>query len=220
MTATPAERLPLRNLVLVPALITLAFTLLRLTGELLGWAPGLFSREAGGGGALVGIVWLVPLFGAWFARRLAGRPDCPTGGTLLLRGALALVGVLAGVFVVVSLLHPGVMGRFVAFMLLSAAGGLLAYRAWPALGRVLLAYGLAARVPVIIVMLAAILGDWGTHYDVPPPDFPAMGPLPKWFWIGLLPQLLFWVPFTVIAGVLAAGVALLVGGRTKAVAKA
>lgn len=212
------ERLPLRDLVLVPGLVTLAFTLLRLTGELLGWAPSLFSREAGGGRALVGIVWLVPLFGAWFARRLAQRSDRPAGGALLLRGAGALVGVVAGVFVVVSVLHPGVVGRFVAFMLLSAAGGLFAYRAWPALGRVLLAYGLAARVPVIIVMLIAILGDWGTHYDVPPPDFPAMNPVLKWIWIGLLPQLLFWVPFTLIVGTLAAGVALLVGGRTKAAA--
>ena len=59
------------RMVLGPALITLAVTLLRLVGELQGWSPRLFSREAGGGGALVGISWLVPVFGAWFGCKLA-----------------------------------------------------------------------------------------------------------------------------------------------------
>ena len=44
-----------RQLILVPAVITLGVTLLRLVGELAGWSPALFNREAGGGGALVGI---------------------------------------------------------------------------------------------------------------------------------------------------------------------
>ena len=56
----------------MPAVITLAVTLLRLVGELQGWSPLLFNREAGGGGALVGISWLVPVFGAWFGWKLAG----------------------------------------------------------------------------------------------------------------------------------------------------
>ena len=55
----------------VPAVVTLAVTLLRLVGELQGWSPRFFSKEAGGGGALVGIAWLVPVFGAWFGWRLA-----------------------------------------------------------------------------------------------------------------------------------------------------
>ena len=38
------------RLVLVPAAITLAVTVLRVTGELLRWSPSLFNREAGGGG--------------------------------------------------------------------------------------------------------------------------------------------------------------------------
>ena len=59
------------RLILVPAIITLAVTLLRLVGELQGWSPRFFSKEAGGGGALVGIAWLVPVFGAWFGWKLA-----------------------------------------------------------------------------------------------------------------------------------------------------
>ena len=64
-----------RRLILAPAMITLAVTLLRLVGELNHWSPALFNREAGGGGALIGIVWLVPIFGVYFALRLlrAGR---------------------------------------------------------------------------------------------------------------------------------------------------
>ena len=73
--------LSIRRLILVPAVITLAVTLLRLVGELQHWSPRLFSREAGGAGALVGIVWLVPIFGIYFAIRLnqAGQGPASRG---------------------------------------------------------------------------------------------------------------------------------------------
>src|SRR3989304_3439118 len=58
----------------------------------------------------------------------------------------------------------------------------------PALGQLLVAYAVAARIPVAVVMLFAILAGWGTHYDAPPPVFPAMLPLRRWLWTGLLPQ--------------------------------
>ena len=51
------------KLILVPAVITLAVTLLRLVGELQGWSPALFNREGRGRGALVGIVCLIPVLG-------------------------------------------------------------------------------------------------------------------------------------------------------------
>src|SRR5882724_6348017 len=66
----PVARLSIRRLIVVPAIITLAVTLFRLVGELQHWSPKFFSREAGGAGALVGIVWLVPIFGIYFAIRL------------------------------------------------------------------------------------------------------------------------------------------------------
>lgn len=59
---------------------------------------------------------------------------------------------------------------------------MLQLRGWPALGQVLLLYALAARMPVVIVMLFAILGSWGTHYDAFPAGFPLTGSLEKWFW--------------------------------------
>src|SRR5262249_28760869 len=55
---------------------------------------------------------------------------------------------------------------------------LLQRSAWPALFKTLIAYAFAARIPVALVMLIAMRGNWGTHYDVPPtPDFP----ITQWF---------------------------------------
>ena len=73
------DRVAVGRLVLVPALITLAVTVLRLVGELMRWDPRFFSREAGGAGAIVGIVWLVPVFGVYFARKLVSAGEGPGG---------------------------------------------------------------------------------------------------------------------------------------------
>jgi hypothetical protein len=93
---------------------------------------------------------------------------------------------------------------FAVFCLAAIA---VAWNGWPALAKTLLSYGLAARIPVAIVMLIAIFGNWGTHYDVTPPDwqYPDMGPLPKWFLIGLVPQLTLWVYLTVVGGMILGG---------------
>jgi hypothetical protein len=155
--------------------------------------------------AFVGIVWLVPVFGAWFgwkiARSGAALPGLVRAAGLTLLGfallpALGFLASRAGL----AEMSFGTFGLYVAG---SIVGLLLGLRAWPALGRTLLAYAFAARVPVAIVMLAAMLGNWGTHYDVAPPGFPAMAPLTKWLLIGLLPQLTIWIWFTVVIGGLA-----------------
>ena len=69
----------LKPLILVPAVITLAITLLRLTGEVLEWSPQFFNREAGGAMAIVGIVWLVPVFGFYFAVKRVQMGHGPSG---------------------------------------------------------------------------------------------------------------------------------------------
>src|SRR5438876_8786688 len=43
----------------IPALITLAITLIRLIGERQGWSKVWFNPDPGGGAAPIGIVWLV-----------------------------------------------------------------------------------------------------------------------------------------------------------------
>jgi hypothetical protein len=213
-----ATDIPLKKLILVPALITLAVTLLRLVGELMHWSPLLFNPKAGGGGAIVGIAWLALVFGAYFAYKLAGAGELPSSvGAAVGYAFLGFLVVPAMGFAAFKLGAPRQSFTLFGVIIVgSVIGGVIAYRAWPALGRVLLAYALAARIPVALVMLAAIFGDWGTHYDVPPsPDFPAMSPFAKWVLIGLLPQMTIWIWYTVVVGALVGGLFLAVTGRTQ-----
>jgi hypothetical protein len=208
---------PLWQLILIPSAITLAVTVLRVWGELEGWPALLFNRAAGGA-ALLGITWLVPVFGAWFALKQARSGSGAQASRVLGVGVLALVVVFAINFLIALIKkEQSSLGILGVFAVSSGFGALVGVYAWPALGRALLAYGLAARVPVVLVTLAAIRGDWRTHYDAMPPGFPAMGPLATWFWIGLLPQMTIWMAFTVIVGTIAGGLALLVEERRAAV---
>src|SRR6185503_16845441 len=84
------------RMIRIPALISLAVTFLRLVGELSNWSPALFNREAGGGGALVGIAWLVPVFGIYFAIKLAQSGAAPLkAGRTVLYAVLALLAFMA-----------------------------------------------------------------------------------------------------------------------------
>ncbi len=206
-----ANGVAIKKLILVPALITLAVTLLRLVGELMHWSTRLFNPAAGGGGALVGIAWLVPFAGLYFALRLALAGERPSGAGPAIGYPLLGVALLpAAGFAATKLGAPPASPPFFGVMVVaSIVGAFVAFRGWPALGRTLLAYGLAARIPVAVVMLFAILGNWGTHYDVAPPDLATMGPIPKWLLIGVVPQLTFWIWFTMAVGALFGGI---VGG--------
>jgi len=206
------------SLILVPAVITLAVTLLRLVGELQGWSPLFFSKEAGGGGALVGISWLVLVFGAWFGWKLAKAGQGPgavgraIGLTILAFAILPVLGFAANA----AGMSQQSLSTFAVYVVGAIVGLVIGLRAWPALGRTLLAYAFAARIPVALVMLVAILGNWGTHYDVAPPNFPAMAPLSKWLLIGLLPQMTIWIWFTVVVGSLFGILAGALGSRRTA----
>jgi hypothetical protein len=193
------------QMILVPALITLAITLLRLVGELQNWSPSLFNKTAGGGGALIGIVWLIPIFAIYFALKLSGQGDGPaSAGRALGISFVALLITVAVTAGVVTLKLPSVAMASI-FAVVSWICTIMALRAWPELGKTLLAYAFAARIPVAIVMLVAILGNWGTHYDVAPPNNPevdAMAPLATRFWIGLLPQMTAWIFITVVMGMI------------------
>ncbi len=130
------------KLILVPALITLGITLLRLVGEFLDFPAWLANKEPNGLAALIGISWLPPFLGIYFAHRLADF----TG------------------------------------------------KIWKRLFTTLLLYGLAARIPVIIIMGLAIFGNWGTHYDAFAPG--VMGDATageKFLRGGVIVQLVWWV---------------------------
>ncbi len=194
---------PLLPVVLWPALLTLAVTLLRLVGELRGWSPEYFSRLPGGGLSPLGITWLAPLVGFYFGWRL-GRAGVRSPSPLLAFGlpAVALVaGPLLAAFAG-RLFKTSWTSNYVLWAVISVLVAGAAFAAWPALGRLLLAYAYAARIPVAIVMAVAVWRSWGTHYDVPPPGFPAMPQLRRWLWIGLLPQMTIWVAWTFATGAL------------------
>jgi len=206
------------RLILVPAVITLAVTMLRLTGELQNWSPTLFSREPGGGGSLVGISWLVPIFGAWFGWLLARSGERPASVSRALGLTVLAIAIMpaAGFAAQAAGLPELSPATLVVFAVVSLIGLAVALWAWPGLGRVLLAYALAARIPVVVVMLFAILGNWGTHYDVLPEGALEMSPIPKWLLIGLLPQMTIWLWFTVAIGGLFGIVAAAIAGRRRA----
>jgi hypothetical protein len=207
-----SDRPRLLSLVMVPAIITLAVTLLRLTGELQNWSPRFFSRQAGGAGAIVGIVWLVPIFGIYFALKLVDAGERPAH---LGRAALFPVLAIAPVALLgVLTRNAGALINLLGVALGAMVAAWIACQGWPALGRVLFAYALAARIPVAIVMLLAILGDWGTHYDVPPPaPLPVTSPFVKWVLIGLIPQMTIWIAFTLMVGGLFGALAVAVARR-------
>ncbi|MGH7494034.1 MAG: hypothetical protein ACREOO_16785, partial [bacterium] len=170
------NKIVVKNLILVPALITLAVTLLRLTGELMNWSPLLFNKEAGGGGALIGIAWLVPIFGFYFARLLIKSNDHPAGAGRVLAFSLLGLAVFAALFALSFRLPTASIWQLLVLIAATVAGLFITRKGWPTLSSTLFAYGLAARIPVALVMLMAIMNNWGTHYDVPPPNFTEMAP--------------------------------------------
>jgi hypothetical protein len=211
-----------RELVLVPAIITLAVTALRLVGELQGWSPILFNRAGGGPGSIVGIVWLMFVFGAWFAVKLARAGEGPSSiGRPFAFVVLGIVVFAASIALTAVTKMSQMRAAPIIFIMALVAGGVAA-RGWPSLGRVLFVYALAARVPVAALMLPAIIGHWGTHYDALPPGFPPMDPVKTWVFIGLFPQMTLWIGFTLIGGMLAGAIAAaaLRGRRQEAVASA
>ena len=204
------------RMILVPALITLAVTIVRLIGERKGWDPRFFNKEAGGGFALFGIAWLPLLFGIFFARTLvyAGLGPASKGRALvhaLIGLAIAVAG-SAGVFH--STFEPRMKGLL--FNAVWVIGALITAVAWKPLARVDTAYGFLARVPVVVIAYLAMKGGWGTHYEKGPPGFPEMALLQKWFWLALLPQMVVWVAYTVITGGLAGAITALAMRRDRA----
>jgi hypothetical protein len=189
------------KLIFVPSLITLGITILRLIGELRNWTPILFGKAAGGGGAILGISWLPFILGPYFALKLARTERGPESSGRALGMAIAALAL----FFLASYLAFGTSIAFAVRMsagfLLMIVAGLVAWKGWPWLGKTLTAYAYAARIPVLIIMFFAFRGNWGTHYDALPPGY--SGPtdlMSKFFGLGVMPQLVFWVIYTIIVG--------------------
>jgi hypothetical protein len=184
-----------------PALLTLAVTLLRFAGEVLRWSPEYFSRLPGGGLSPLGITWLAPFVGfylGWRLERAGVRSPSPAVAFGAPAGALvagALAASLGG-----RLLKTSWTSNFTLWAIVSVGVAAAVLAAWPLLGRLLLAYAWAARVPVVLLMAVAIWKNLGTHYDLVPPGFPPMPPLRRWLVTSVLPQMTIWVAWTMATG--------------------
>lgn len=202
-TQSPAGIHSILRLIFVPTLISLVVTLWRLTGELLAWSESWFNPEAGGSGSIVGITWLAPIFGGYFGLQLSKRGVAPASWTKAF--SLALLGfviLFVGGWFQAPIYVQSYQAGLIYIWLVGVIAAAVQYPVWPALFKTLLAYGLAARVPVVVIMFLALWGDWGTHYDALPRAFPGLGWFAKFLWLGLFPQILFWVGFTIVTGML------------------
>lgn len=216
MTESSGSRLSIAQLILIPSLITLAVTLLRLVGELQHWPTALFNPAPGGGGSLIGITWLALIFGAYFALKIARAGEATPGAGRVIGFALLGLVVSFGGGLIGFGPKPQFPGKIIIGLVLIAAGGLIPFLGWKALAKVLLAYAYAARIPVVILMYFAMRGNWGTHYDVVPPELPQdMSFWTKYFELAVVPQLVGWIAFTLIMGSLFGGIALALAHRRR-----
>jgi hypothetical protein len=214
MTDNSTSQISIPKLILVPSVITLAVTLLRLVGELQHWPSALFNRDAGGGGSIIGITWLVLIFGAYFAVKLArSGENVPGAGRVIGFALLGLVITVLGGWLGFGL-QAEFPGKIILGLVLIVVGAVVPFYGWRTLAKVLLAYGYAARIPVVILMYFAFRGNWGTHYDALPPGFPQDTPFwSKYFQLGVVPQMVMWISFTLIVGSIFGGIAVALAAR-------
>jgi hypothetical protein len=203
--STSPTKATITRLIMYPVVITLAVTLLRLFGELMGGPTILFGTRSGTG-AIVGITWLPFIFGPYFAVKLFDRNMKPSsvGKTIV----FALVG-----FVILSVgsvlaftptfLFTGHVAVGLLFMVVAVV---LQYLPWHELAQTLIAYGYLARFPVVIVMYFAMRGNWHTHYNAMLPGLEHISFWTRFLYIAIAPQLIMWIAFTMTVGALFGGI--------------
>jgi hypothetical protein len=199
-----SRSISITNLITIPALITLVVTMLRLVGEVENWPKPWFNAAVGGGWAIVGISWLPIIFGPYFALKLAGVGAAPSSiGKAIGLALCGLVVLILGIVLAAATAKHISILTVVAYLVMLVAAFVPGV-GWRSLGNALLAYAFAARIPVLIVMFLAMRGNgghgWGTHYDVSPPNFPPHSFAAKFFYIAVLPQLTWWIAWTVVVG--------------------
>ncbi len=213
------KSISISRLIVVPALITLGVTILRLVGELSHWPSPFFNAHPGGGGAIVGISWLPIVFGPYFALKLSGAGEgAASVGKAIGFAFLSLaVFVLAGFWFGASVSHISYMTLLPLLLMLVAA--FIPGIAWGALGNTLVAYAFAARIPVVVVMFFAMHGNggagWGTHYDGVPPAMAHIALAKRFLYGAVLPQMTMWIGWTAALGSLFGTIAAAIARRGK-----
>ncbi len=214
-------------MVLVPAVLTLIVSIVRLVGELQGWNDMLFGNQAPGPEskpALIAIIWLAPIFGCWFGWKLRKSTGGPRSlgkasllfviGTAIMIGGMAGL-VTSGLLVMPSAEAPGPVVGMNYFLGLMGVSALVMIAAWPRLASTLIVYGILARLPVVAITYVAIEKAWDTHHTklVPGLILPAGD---SKFLALAMPQVTFWIVGTLMLGGLFGCLgALLAGNRSK-----
>ena len=202
------------RLISVPALFTIAVTALRLAGELLRWPKPLVNSDVCGK-AILGVIWLVPIFGTYFAVKLSRAADAPQRFARPVVFAIsALAFKLAGTLIMEShgmTYAPRLSMNFIVTLI----GLVLSAVAWPTLSKALLVYGYLSRIPVAIVQYLAMRGRWGTHYDALDPGFPPIGFWPTFLRVSFVPNIFFMEAYTVIVGALIGTAVVAILGRVR-----
>lgn len=180
--------------------LTLVVTVVRLIGELQSWDATWFSSEPGSPGNPFGIVWLVPVAGILFGRRLArsgGAPRFVAGFFVPMFGFLALMMTM---FLVGDHYEGEQLLEVMDYVMVGAlAVSLLALFVWPRAFVALLGYALLARVPVMLIQYLDIQNGWQTHYGRVPPGLEGLSADAR-IWMLTKAQGCFWVAFTVLLG--------------------
>ncbi len=194
------ESVSVTSLVTIPALITFGITILRLVGELQHWPTIFFSTAAGGGAAIVGISWLPIIFGPYFAAKLAGAGEGPTGSGKAIGFAILglVVYFLSGIWFGMTAEHPTYLTLVPLLLMLVSA--FIPGIGWRSLGNALVIYAFAARIPILAVMFIAMRAGWETHYSRIAPAFANSGFAKQYLYEALVPQLTLWIGWTSVVG--------------------
>jgi hypothetical protein len=201
-------------LVAVPALISICVTGVRLVGELMHWPKPLVDSDVCGK-AILGVVWLVPIFGIYFAVKLFHAGDGPQRFARPIALAISALTLKFGGTLVMEAHGMTYVSRLSINFIVTLIGLVLSAMAWPGLSKVLLAYGYLSRIPVAILQYLAMRGHWGTHYDALDPGFPLIGFWPTFLRVSFVPNIFFMEIYTVVVGTLVGIAAVAVLGRVR-----
>lgn len=216
MSEPKTDRGSILQLVLWPTVITFAISTLRLVLELLEVIP------TSSGGALhpLGISWLGFVFGGWLALRLGRTGSCPSlrpGPVWAILVLVALIATMAVLLQGATEMEPEEVGRQFGKVGLAAAGlGVFALFIWWRVGLALLLYAIPARLTVLVFTAMSHVCEWDTHYDKFGPQGFQVETLGGVMSRAGYAQTLFWIPFTIISGMVAATCVQVVRGRKPA----
>lgn len=194
------------RLILWPSILTLLVNVGRLIGQRQGW----ISTQSGGGGELLGIVWLPFVFGPWFAwrlRRQGSHPRVARSWLWPLLALLAVVGVAMWQFSGIDRTDGSQEARqplraaVLTIVAVAVPMALLQFAVWSRLVATLFAYAFLARLTVVAITWYAKSEQWDSHYvKFGPAGIQAdmAGTIQS----ASIAQLGFWVPFTVLTGTL------------------